>query len=206
MNKDGIELLFRVFNDPLAQSIHPDGIYLFAQTEANTESVLKAVADDTSCDILILQTAPRSGYAGYEKWVQALEQQGIASSRIKGVPMDDTVLLNTRTESQALMHYVAHQGYKTIAVAAAPFHQLRAFMTSVTILREKRLKLQVVSRPGASSPWLTEVVHSQGTLKATRSELIHAEMERIEIYQDKGDLASYRQVLAYLDKRDALYL
>ncbi|MBT8041802.1 MAG: hypothetical protein KJN98_01385, partial [Pontiella sp.] len=64
MNKDGIELLFRVFNDPLAQSIHSEGIYLFAQTEANAESVIKAVREDIKCDILILQTAPRSGYAG----------------------------------------------------------------------------------------------------------------------------------------------
>ena len=47
-------------------------------------------------------------------------------------------------------------------------------------------------------------MHSQGSLKATRSELIQIELERIDTYQIKGDLASFADVSAYLDNRQIL--
>ena len=53
--------------------------------------------------------------------------------------------------------------------------------------------------------WQEEVIHSQGTLKAKRRDLIQEEVERIEKYQSKGDLASSEQVLSYLDKRESAF-
>jgi hypothetical protein len=39
-------------------------------------------------------------------------------------------------------------------------------------------------------------------LRAKRRELIAAELERIARYQRKGDIASFAQVLTYLNARD----
>jgi hypothetical protein len=50
--------------------------------------------------------------------------------------------------------------------------------------------------------WQEEVIHSQGTLKAKRRDLIQEELERIEKYQKKGDLTTPEQVLSYLNKRE----
>jgi len=52
--------------------------------------------------------------------------------------------------------------------------------------------------------WQEEVIHSQGTLKAKRRDLIQEELERIEKYQSKGDLASPARVLSYLNKRETV--
>jgi len=78
-------------------------------------------------------------------------------------------------------------------------------MTAVTVSIRAYPELLIYSYPGAAMPWQEEVVHSQGTLKARRRELIQNEMERIEKYQDKGDLASFEQVLNYLNRRDKVF-
>ena len=79
-------------------------------------------------------------------------------------------------------------------------------MTAVTVSIREYPELLIYSYPGAAMPWQEEVAHSQGTLKAKRCDLIQKELERIEKYQDKGDLALFEQVLNYLDKREkALY-
>ena len=74
-------------------------------------------------------------------------------------------------------------------------------MTAVTVALREYPELLLYSYPAVAMPWQEEVVHSQGTLKATRSELIHMEFERINKYQNKGDLASFEEVLTYLNNR-----
>ena len=75
-------------------------------------------------------------------------------------------------------------------------------MTSVTVAIREHPELLIYSYPGVAMPWQEEVVHSQGTLKAKRRDLIQEELERIEKYQGKGDLALFEQVLNYLNKRE----
>ncbi len=67
----------------------------------------------------------------------------------------------------------------------------------------RSVPLLLYSRPGSPQSWDETVVHSQGVLKARRAELIKAEMERIEKYRDKGDLASDDEIIRYLIMRDA---
>jgi len=75
------------------------------------------------------------------------------------------------------------------------------------LIGHKRAEYVLILRyPGIAMPWQEEVAHSQGILKAKRYDLIQKELERIEKYQDKGDLALFEQVLNYLNKREkALY-
>ena len=115
--------------------------------------------------------------------------------------IDDNLSLNTLVESETLIGYAKQNGYSSLFVVAPPFQQLRAFMTAVTVALREYPELLLYSYPAVAMPWREEVVHSQGTLKATRSELIHAEFERIDTYQNKGDLASFEDVLAYLNNR-----
>ena len=78
-------------------------------------------------------------------------------------------------------------------------------MTAVTVTLREYPELLIYSYPGEAMPWQEEVVHSQGTLKAKRRDLIQEELERIEKYQSKGDLASPEQVLSYLNKRETVF-
>ena len=74
-------------------------------------------------------------------------------------------------------------------------------MTAVTVALRIYPQLLLYSYPAVAMPWHEYVVHSQGTLQATRSELLHSEWDRIDTYQKKGDLASFAEVLTYLANR-----
>lgn len=200
MNKQLTELLFRIFNDTRPVT-PPDAAYLFGQTVDNQASSFAAAARSKAINLLILDTQPRSGYPGCKVWREALIKEGIEPDRIQAVPMMDDLLLNSRTESIALMQYAVKKGFQSLEIIAPPFHQPRAFMTAVTIALEENIDVAIQNRPGKAFSWNDTASHSQGTLKAPRSDLIHTELERIEIYQTKGDLASNSTVLEYLNHR-----
>ncbi len=201
MNEHLAELLFRILSDPRSAA-PPDAAYLFGQTIDNQESSFAAATRSEAIDLLLLDTEPRSGYPGFQAWRGELLKSGFNANRIQPVPMPDDLVLNSRTESIALMEYCRAEEIRTLEIIAPPFHQPRAFMTAVTIALEENLDLAIHSRPGKAFCWSAVATHSQGELEATRAGLIHTELERIEIYQAKGDLASNEAVLDYLNRRD----
>jgi hypothetical protein len=75
-------------------------------------------------------------------------------------------------------------------------------MTLVTVTLRYFPDLFIFNFTGITLPWLDKVVHSQGTLSGTRKDLIKAEFDRIDKYQRKGDLASEREIIEYLNRRD----
>ena len=77
-------------------------------------------------------------------------------------------------------------------------------MTTVRVALAEYPELKIYSFPGNALPWNEEVMHSQGRLTARRSDLIEAELARIDRYFQKGDLISFDKVLEYLDQRDQL--
>jgi len=202
-----IELLTRVLCDSRPDT-PVDGAYLYCQTEDSQQAVFQAAVSclEKSCTtkVLVLQSTAKSGYPGFDKWCECLQKTGLSSEQIEGVDIGETVTLNTLIESEALVRFALTRGYRSILVIAPPFQQLRAFMTAVTVALREYPQLRIYSYPAVAMPWQEEVLHSQGTLRAIRSELIHAELERINIYQNKGDLALFEQVLVYLNKREAV--
>jgi len=196
-----IELSVRTLSDT-GPATTADALYLFGQTASNQASVFSAALNSRAKNMLILDTLPRSGYPGFALWKSELIKRGAAEQRIRPVAMDDTELLNSRTESIALIEYATTRNIHTLEIVAPPFHQIRAFMTVITIILEQKADIAVYSRPGKPMPWTETAVHSQGKLNAPRSRLIHEELIRIETYQQKGDLASTDDVLAYLNSRD----
>jgi hypothetical protein len=89
-----------------------------------------------------------------------------------------------------------------VFVVAAPFHQLRAFITTASVVLREFPELRVYNQVGTALPWGETVYHSQGTLQCTRGELIQSEMARIERYRRKGDLVSAEEISRYLHWRD----
>ncbi len=198
------ELLTRVLCDSWSQT-PADGVYLYCQTESSQQSVFRAALDlldnSLTSKVLILQSSAKSGYPGFPKWSERLEKSGLDRGQIEGVEIGETATLNTLIESEALVRYALRREYHSLFVVAPPFQQLRAFMTAVTVALREYPQLLIYSYPAVAMPWQEEVLHSQGTLRATRNELIRTELERIDTYQQKGDLALFEQVLAYLNKR-----
>ena len=199
------ELLLRVLCDTLPTG-RADAAYLFAQTEPNQESVFatarELLARDAAGKILISDCHAKCGYIGATAYRQAMIDFGIPETAIEDVPMEPTEILHTLVESRAVVRFARTKGYTTIVVISAPFHQERAFMTTVTAALSDYPQLKVYSHPGRPQPWDENVTHSQGILEGTRAELIAAEQERIEKYIAQGDLAAREKVLHYLRTRD----
>jgi hypothetical protein len=58
-----------------------------------------------------------------------------------------------------LIRFARRQGYGSLHVVAPPFHQLRAFMTAVTVARKEYPELLIYSYPGVALSWQAEVAH-----------------------------------------------
>jgi hypothetical protein len=205
---DTIELLTRVLCD-LQPKNPTDGAYLYCQTKSNQQSIFQAahflLNNTLTHRILILNTKAKSGYPGFVEWKQQLHQLGIYGKQIEGVLSKETLMLNTLIESEAIIRFAKQHSYHSLVIVAPPFQQLRAFMTAVTVTLREYPELLIYSYPGVAMPWQEEVIHSQGTLRAKRRDLIQEELERIEKYQSKGDLAPPEQVLSYLNKRETVF-
>jgi hypothetical protein len=201
-----IELLIRVLCD-IVPGVQADGAYLFAQTVDNQQSVFEEGVDlIKQCRakrLLIPDSAPRCGYPGFRAWHQALLGPGLREADVIGVPTASFSTLNTLVEAEALVRYAKRKAIARVFVVAAPFQQLRAFVTTVSVVLREFPELRIYNRAGAALAWDETVVHSQGTLRCKRGELIQSELERIERYRGKGDLVSEEEVFSYLRWRDS---
>lgn len=201
-----IELLARILCD-----IRPDsptnGAYLYCQTKENQQSVFQAarflLKNSFTSQIWILHTNEKSGFPGFDNWKHQLQDIGVDENQIVGVTESETSSLHTLIESEALIRFAKQRDCTSLFVVAPPFQQLRAFMTAVSVAIKEFPELRIYSFPGSALPWQEEVFHSQGMLRASRSDLIHEEISRIKTYQNKGDLALFEPVLRYLNQREA---
>lgn len=200
-----LQLFTRILCDILPER-PADGVFLFGQTHDNEESVFQKaqqlIESQLANKILFMQTEPISGYPGFDAWKKELLNRGIAESSLVGIPPPDSTILHTLIEAESMAIYARQHNYRSVLIVASPFQQVRAFMTAVTAAFRHYPTLRLYSQPGIALPWLEEVVHSQGKVKGTRSSLIEGELQRIETYQQKGDLATAEEVLAYLNTRD----
>jgi hypothetical protein len=200
-----LEIAVKTLCDVRAKHI-ADAAFLFGQTKDNQDSVFSAarkiIGNRLAKKILIVKSGPKSGYPGYSVWTDELCKLGIPQDSIGGVDLEHAITLNTLIEAQGLITHAKSNRYQTIYVVASPLHQLRALMTAVTVALKFYPQLRIYSFCGAPLPWTETVAHSQGTTVGTRSDLIQAELGRIEKYQRKGDLADEISILAYLEKRD----
>ena len=199
------ELVVRALCDTCPRTV--DAAYLYAQTPDNQASVLfkgrELLTQGIAPRLMFAQTGERSGYLGYNVWEQQLLAWGIPKSSLEGVEVSYDVILHTLSESEAMITKARQQNYQTLLVVAPPFHLPRAFMTAITAALRIYPEIRLYSQPGEALPWLGEAVHSQGNQKALRKDLIEGEEKRIAKYQKRDDLASFADVLQYLNNRDA---
>jgi hypothetical protein len=202
-----VALAIRTLCDVRAKTT-ADGVFLCSQTRDNQRSVLAAgqqlIHAGLARKVLVVDSEPKSGYPGYAVWEKELLGMGIPREIIAGVDLRQAASLNTLIEATAMIAHAKENNYRDMYIAAAPFQQLRAFMTSVTVALTHYPDIRLYSFNGHPLSWMETVVHSQGTTLGLRKDLIRGELERIEKYQQKGDLAKETAVWDYLDQRDRL--
>jgi len=201
-----IELIVRILCDTRLEG-PADGAYLYCTTIENQASIFQTarmlISHAIASRVYILDAQAMSGYPGVKQCSRRLRELGLPADKIDYVPYGGTESINTLVESQALIRFARDRGIGSLVLVSPPFHQLRAFMTAATVTLDVYPELVIYSHPGAAMSWTESVVHSQGTLQAQRRQLIQEELIRVDTYQNKGDLASFEEVLDYLNRRDA---
>lgn len=199
------ELMVRILCDDDGTNVM-DASYLFAQTTDNEDSALITGAllyKDNRAGLLGLYAGNdrAAGYPGFNSWKEKLTRLGVHERAIFGIDIPDGNL-NTLTEAMALVRESKRRAFKTLRVTASPFHQIRCFISTVSIVLREYPELKVYSKVGYAMEWNKRVAHSQMTTIGKRSELIAGELDRINRYRKKGDLVSLDEIINYLDQRD----
>lgn len=186
------------------KSVEPDFGYLFEQTISNQKSVLDAgflLWKAKKIKIGVLKHKKTPNFAGFETWRRELCSRGVRKEDVIAINSSENSI-NTLNEAQALVRFAKDRRLGSIYITAAPFHQLRAFMTTISVAKKEFPKLRVYNAVGSRLNWSEYGVHSGGVLKGRRYEFLESEWERIMRYHKKGDLISLAEALAYLKKRD----
>ena len=200
-----MELVIRVLFD-VEPGSKADAAYVFAQTSDNQgrlfEPALELYKHGEIGKIVICGAESGNGYPGFQKWQSELVFLGAKKEDVVGLKMADGNL-NTLSEAESSIGLAKKKRWKRVYAISTPFHQIRAFVTLVSILKKSHLALEVFNKSSAALPWNESALHSQGSLRDFRSELIHHEFDRIKRYNEQGDLVSCEEVFDYLNKRDA---
>lgn len=185
-------------------SCRADAVYLIGETSYNQKSVLDRGVEIWKRGLVKCLAIPGSedmgyGYPGCSVWRSEFLRHKIDSHTIISVPGDHS---NTFVEAQSLIAYAKKMRWRNLIITAAPFHQPRSFISVVSAALRMYPEILLFSCPGVTLPWNERVYHSQGTLAGTRTDFITSEFERIFRYHQKGDLVSFEEVDAYLEKRE----
>lgn len=198
------EILFivRALADYLPTTL--DAIYLFGETFDNQHSVLDRAAKlyfhyGKTASLCIPGGNTHCGYLGESIWRDKLRLEDIPDSKIVSIALPEKS--HTHLEAIALIHYAKKNKWRKVAIVAPAFHLPRCFLNTISIVLQEYPELKVYACPGNYLDWDGIATHSQGILRAARSQLVAEEIERIRRYTAKGDLVPITKALEYLNAR-----
>ena len=105
----------------------------------------------------------------------------------------EQVAPHTRAEAERAMELAKERDWKRILIVTSPHHQYRAFLTFLQAMTDASMKLRLINAVAPLS--MTEE-----TPWGKRADLLKQEFARIEQYQKKGDVASYKDGVKYLEQ------
>jgi len=168
---EALELSARTFSDSLPMSnVRPrlfvGLLYVFSETSDNIWSPIRAASQQVSQGMvgtvgaMDLEDAP--GYPGFSEVRKQFSWENV--NNVIPVRIPDGAQPHTHTEAIGLVRLARRMSYPAVAVTAAPFHLVRAFVEVITATVREYPALRVYCVPGAPVGWTESVVHSQGTL------------------------------------------
>ena len=186
-------------------------------TEREAFIALLDTEEPQKCDAIILLEG--DGFARYKKAV-FLYKSGIAPlicfsggfddeklgafiyEKIKplileaGVPERDLILegksKNTYEQAVEIMLLAQQKKWKRIVLVASHYHSYRAFLTFLCVLKQRMPELIMDMAAVKDLDWYEE------TGWGTRVDLLASELDKIDAYQKKNNVATYADGLEYL--------
>lgn len=101
---------------------------------------------------------------------------------------------NTKAQADWLCSKIRELSITSCVLCATPFHLLRAYLTTLASFNATGLRIPLVPLPVPRAPG--SIVPE---LRTDAWTLVQGELDRIELYQGKGDIISYEGFRTYLD-------
>ncbi|MBI3334883.1 MAG: YdcF family protein, partial [Candidatus Portnoybacteria bacterium] len=113
-----------------------------------------------------------------------------------GIPEKNIILevesLNTRQQGVNVMEIVKEEEWKRIIIVASHYHQYRAFLTFLQARKKAHAGVDIING------WVKNLSWTKPERYGRRIDLLKNEFDRIEEYQQKGDVASFKEGIDYL--------
>jgi len=98
---------------------------------------------------------------------------------------------NTYEQAIEIMKICIDKKWRSIIITASPYHQYRVFLTFLKAMNEFNFQILIFNSPTRNLPWFNKEEWG------TRFELLDQEFRRIELYQEKGHVSTYKEGIEY---------
>lgn len=167
-----------------------DAIVLLAGDRFHRISkVAELVRDHYGSAVVVTSNADNWEYgsAPSGKLVPELEMAGVPKDMI----IAEETAAHTRGEADATFRIAKEKGWTSLILVTTGYHRVRAFLTWLKAMHDADLSLKLT---------LVCVEEFPEFKKGQEEETKKGEQERIRLYQEKGDVASWEEGVEYFSK------
>lgn len=182
---DSEKLIFLIFNEPLKKS---DAIILLEGDGYNRiQKIMDLYRQNWSDLIVVSGNIFNPDYGSFPDLPEQIKKMGVASEYL----LWEDKSQNTKEQAENIMALAREKNWKKIILVASQYHQLRAYLTFLKAMNKAQLEIQIINAPAGDLPWFSQ--NDWGR----RIDILESEFKRIEIYGEKGDLASFAEAIEY---------
>lgn len=121
--------------------------------------------------------------------------------RAAGVPARALILearsQHTRGQAEEVLKLAKQRGWSSLILVASHFHQIRAFLTFLKCMRERKQRLVLFNAPARDLTWFDKTAWG-----SSRAQLLELELKKLTLY--KRHVASFPTLLQYLKQREGM--
>lgn len=143
---------------------------------------------------------PREASPGKDWTIRHLLEQQVPTESIL---YPDTPSHHTRQENDSFLQLSMEMGWRSGMILTQSHQLLRAMLGMIRVMDEAHYQMEIYTCAPSSTPWYEVVNGNQGLEEAKpRILYIQDEMQRVQQYQQKGDIATFDELFAYLESRE----
>ena len=132
-------------------------------------------------------------YGSFAGLAEELEKQGVQKNQI----IVEDKSQHTKEQAEQVLNLATEKGWTKILLVASHFHQYRAFLTFLKAMSSSDQKIMIINAAVHDLPWFKENAWGK------RYDLLEKEFEKIEKYQQSGDVAGFREAIEYQQWKEA---
>lgn len=103
----------------------------------------------------------------------------------------EEVSTNTREQAEQTLLLAKKHHWERIILVASHYHQPRAFLTFLKVLKERQQRIELINAPVRGLPWFAKNPWGK------RIDLLKQELQKIDRYRKRGHVATWKEALQY---------